>query len=102
MATVVAYEYEDRPLVRYGAYAAAVAVSLSRYTGRNHFLSDALVGGAIGYGIGRFVYRAHHLKPDDSNDADKSPKKTTKLMPIIIPLYNQKTHTYGGDLKWSF
>ncbi len=60
VATVVAYEYKDKPLVRYGAFAAATAVSLSRYTGRSHFLSDALLGSAIGYVIGRFVYRRHH------------------------------------------
>ena len=39
--------------------AAAAAVSVSRYTGRNHFLSDVLVGSALGYGIGR-RQRQHH------------------------------------------
>jgi hypothetical protein len=32
-------------------------VSVSRYTARDHFLSDALVGSVIGFGIGRYVYR---------------------------------------------
>jgi membrane-associated phospholipid phosphatase len=57
VATVIAYEYQKHPLVRYGAYAAAVGVSISRYSGRNHFLSDIVVGSAIGFGIGRYVYR---------------------------------------------
>ena len=100
LATVIAYEYQDRPLVRYGAFAAATAVSLSRYTGRNHFLSDVLIGGAIGYGIGRFVYRKHHVGINHSED-DNLPK-TSKLMPLIVPLYERRTGTYGGTLAWSF
>lgn len=60
VATVIAYEYKDRPLVRYGALAAATMVSLSRYSGRNHFLSDALIGSSIGYLIGRYVFKTHH------------------------------------------
>ena len=57
VATVVSYEYQRHPWIKYGAFAAAAAVSMSRYTGRNHFLSDVLVGSSIGYGIGRFVYK---------------------------------------------
>jgi membrane-associated phospholipid phosphatase len=61
LATVIAQEYgRHRPLVRFCAYGLATAVSLSRYTGRNHFLSDVLVGSALGYGIGRYVYFKHH------------------------------------------
>lgn len=60
VATVIAYEYQDRPLVRYGAFAAATTVSLSRYSGRRHFLSDVLIGSAVGFGVGRFVYRTRH------------------------------------------
>ncbi len=100
LATVIAYEYQDRPLVRYGAFAAAAAVSLSRYTGRNHFLSDVLIGGAIGYGIGRFVYRKHHVEMTKSDD--NPPPKTSKLMPLIIPIYERRAGTYGGTLVWNF
>lgn len=100
LATVIAYEYQDRPFLRYGAFAAAAAVSLSRYTGRNHFLSDVLVGGAIGYGIGRFVYRKHHVEINHS-DQD-NPPKTSKLMPLIVPMYERRTGTYGGTLAWNF
>lgn len=100
-ATVIAYEYQDRPLVRYGAFAAATAISLSRYTGRKHFLSDALVGSAIGFGIGRFVYRKRHVQFNKSSDSDVQPPKTSKLMPLIIPTYDRRTATYGGTLKWN-
>ena len=60
VATVVAYEYRHRPLIKYGAFAIAAAISLSRYSGRNHFLGDVFAGSAIGFGIGRFVYVSHH------------------------------------------
>lgn len=57
VATVISYEYGRHPLIKYGAFAVAAAVSMSRYTGRNHFLSDILIGSSLGYGIGRFVYK---------------------------------------------
>ena len=60
LATVVAYEYKDHPLIKFGAFALAAAVSLSRYTGRNHYLSDVLIGSSLGYAIGRYVYVSHH------------------------------------------
>lgn len=57
LATIIACEYRSHPLIKYGAIAAAIAVSLSRYSGRNHFLSDIAAGGALGFGIGRFVFQ---------------------------------------------
>lgn len=104
VATVIAYEYQDRPLIRYGAFAAATAVSLSRYSGRKHSLSDALIGSAIGFGVGRFVYRKRHVAPTDPNvNGDSSqPPKTSKLMPTIVPIYDRRTATDGGTLRWNF
>ncbi len=60
LAAVIANEYHDHRWVQVGAYGIASAVSLSRFTGRQHYLSDVLVGSAAGYGIGRYVYRTHH------------------------------------------
>ncbi len=102
VATVIAYEYQDRPLVRYGAFAAATAVSLSRYSGRNHFLSDVLIGSAIGFGIGRFVYRARHIDSSKTGAGNNLPTKTSKLIPMIAPVYDRRTRTYGGTLAWNF
>src|SRR6266849_4525856 len=70
LATVVANEYRDKRLVQISAYGLATAASMARFTGRNHFLSDVLVGSAIGYGIGRYVYRTHH-DPSLSNQASQ-------------------------------
>jgi membrane-associated phospholipid phosphatase len=104
LATVIAQEYgHHRPLVRVGAYGLAAAVSLSRYTGRNHFLSDALVGSAIGYGIGRYVYQKHHDPELDAlNEKKTNDLVQSKLFPRILPLYYPRAHVYGGTLAWSF
>ena len=104
LATVVAKEYgQHRPLVRFGAYGIAAAVSVARYTGTNHFLSDVLVGSALGYGIGRYVYHEHH---DRSLDVDNGKQRKTsitqsKFFPRIAPAYNRRNHIYGGTLSWS-
>ena len=103
LAAVIDGEYGKRhKIVRYGVYGLAAAVSVSRYTGRNHFLSDVLVGSAIGYGIGHFVYLKHH---DASLDAPGGAKKTTKLekyFPFISPQYDARNRIYGANLAWNF
>ncbi|MEP6850446.1 MAG: phosphatase PAP2 family protein [Acidobacteriota bacterium] len=100
VATVIAYEYQDNPFIKYGAYAAAVAVSMSRYSGRNHFLSDILIGSAIGYGVGRFVYRRRGTQTDDVTV--QTPPGTMSLIPRINPVYDRRTSTYGTRLLWTF
>jgi membrane-associated phospholipid phosphatase len=96
LATVVAYEYKDQPLARWGAYGIATLVSVSRFTGRNHFLSDVLVGSAIGYGIGRYVYHKHH----DPNLDSTRPR--SKLWPLIAPRYEGSARGFGLTLTWDF
>jgi membrane-associated phospholipid phosphatase len=102
VATVIAYEYgKHRPLVRFGAYGLASAVSISRYTGQKHFLSDVLVGSAFGYGIGRYVYRTHHDASLD-DDAGAQMKNRSKLIPLTSPLYSRASRAYGLALAWDF
>ncbi|MBV9243103.1 MAG: phosphatase PAP2 family protein [Acidobacteria bacterium] len=60
VATVIAHEYKDHKWIKIAAYAAASAISASRYAGRSHFVSDIVVGSALGYGTGLLVYRMHH------------------------------------------
>lgn len=59
IAGVIVHEYPG-PLTRMLAYGAASAISAARVTGKEHFPSDALVGSAVGWFIGRQVYRHHH------------------------------------------
>src|SRR6267143_2743474 len=99
LATVVANEYRDNRLVQISAYGLAAAVSVSRYTGRNHFLSDVLVGSAIGYGIGRYVYRTHH-DPTLESITQERPRSPSKLLPFIIPRYERAPRNYGVALVW--
>jgi membrane-associated phospholipid phosphatase len=99
VAAVVACEYKDHPLVRFGAYGLAAAVSAARYTGQNHFLSDVLVGSAIGYGIGHYVCRTYH---DQSLDADSRIKTRSRLFPAAAPRYNARARGYGLTLAWTF
>jgi membrane-associated phospholipid phosphatase len=62
-ATVIASEYNG-PLTQLTAYGLAAGASLTRVLARQHFPSDVLVGSAVGWLIGRYVYHKH------SKDAD--------------------------------
>ncbi|HVS82559.1 MAG TPA: phosphatase PAP2 family protein [Pyrinomonadaceae bacterium] len=101
LAAVIAYEYHDHRWVQVGAYGIASAVSLARFTGSKHYLSDVLVGSAVGYGIGRYVYHTHHRAKTDSGDEDES-RSRSKLFPLIAPQYNRRARDYGVALAWSF
>ena len=103
LATVIANEYHDHRLVQVGAYGIATAISLSRFTGREHYLSDLLVGSAMGYGIGRYVYRAHHRKSSGSTDEEEEESQSrSKFLPPIAPDYNRHAREYGVALVWNF
>ncbi len=59
IASVIAHEYPG-PLTSIFVYGLASAVSASRITAKQHFPSDVLVGSAIGWLEGMYVYRKHH------------------------------------------
>src|ERR1041385_125615 len=103
-ASVVAEEYgQHRPLLRFGIYGLAAAVSFSRFTGRNHFLSDALVGSALGYGIGHYVYRKHQDPALDSDDgAQQTSAARSKKLPLVSPIFSRAERAYGLGLAWDF
>jgi hypothetical protein len=90
LAAVVAEEYKDKPWVQIGAYGYATAVSIARFTGRNHFASDVVVGSAIGYLTGRFVVRKH------------SQLESNKKVTAIAPYVNHVTRTYGIQGTFTF
>jgi len=56
VAGVVAHEYPGT-VTRIAAYGLAAVVTVARVTGKEHFPSDAMVGGAMGYFIARQIYR---------------------------------------------
>ena len=59
IASVIAHEYPG-PLTEVAVYGLATAVSATRVMGKQHFPSDVFVGAAIGWLVGREVYRVHH------------------------------------------
>jgi membrane-associated phospholipid phosphatase len=95
LATVLANQYRDKPAVRFVAYGLATAVGVARVAARKHFPGDVLVGGALGYGIGRYVYRVN--KPDLAGGGNSSP-----LLPQIAPAYDRRARAYGVRLTWGF
>jgi hypothetical protein len=58
MASVVAHEY-PKPWVKALAYGAAFTVAGARFTGRNHFPSDLMVGSLLGYLISTHIFHSH-------------------------------------------
>jgi len=58
MASVIAHEYPRR-WVKILVYGTATAVSVTRFTGREHFVSDVAVGSFLGYFLGRHIFHAH-------------------------------------------
>jgi membrane-associated phospholipid phosphatase len=62
-AAVLAAEYPS-PWSQVGIYSLATGVSVTRVLGQQHFPSDVLVGSALGWLVGHYVYRAHHHHAD--------------------------------------
>ena len=83
LARVVGEEYHSF-LPRVLAYGFATAVSVSRVTGREHFPSDVLVGGGIGFLTGGYVYRHHSSRGEHA------------LM--IQPMVDMRTRTAGVQI----
>jgi len=59
IASVVAHEYPG-PFTKFLAYGLATTVSLTRVTAHQHYPSDVVIGGVLGWYFGHEVYRAHH------------------------------------------
>ena len=62
-AAVIASEYPS-PLIQITAYGLATGVSMTRVLGKQHFPSDVLVGSAVGWMVGRYVFHRHHRNLD--------------------------------------
>ena len=102
-ATIIASEYHKHVAVEIAAYGIASAVSVARFTGHYHYLSDVLVGSAMGYGIGRYVYKTHHAKASSSDDDEEEESfQRPRRWPSIAPAYSRSARVYGVELAWSF
>ncbi len=63
IASVIAHEYPG-PLTQMLVYGVAGGVSAARIVGHQHFASDAVIGSALGWYLGRQVFRSHSQYSD--------------------------------------
>lgn len=90
LASVFAARYPDRPLVQWTAYSLASTAAIARMTSRKHFPSDILVGGVLGYLIGRHVVRSH------------TPAKPGAATPLVLPRVDRSRKEFGISVQIRF
>ena len=94
LASVVAHEYNKNLLYPITAYGLATLVSVSRLSGQNHFSSDVFVGSAMGWFIGRYVFKTHV----DHSIHSRPASKLSQLRPQVMPQFDSGTR--GVVLSW--
>jgi len=62
LATVVAHQYNKTPWIPILSYSVAAVSGMATVTDDLHWVSDVLVGAALGFAIGKFVIRRHQTK----------------------------------------
>ena len=86
LASVISYEYGHTKLVPIIACALAGVVSVSRFTAQQHYASDLVAGGAMGWFIGRYVWKTHQ---------DHAIHPHGKIQARIVPEFQPSARTYG-------
>lgn len=66
MMTVLAKSY-DRWWIKAPAYTLGAAVAFQRIESRNHWVSDVVVGAALGYVVGSMLVHRHQNRPGDKD-----------------------------------
>lgn len=82
MASVVAHEYGNRRFVPFVAYGLATVISAARLGAQQHYVSDIVAGGAMGYFIGRYVVNTHEAHAKHHHGT-------------IVPILQPSTRTFG-------
>ncbi len=81
-ATVIANQYKDNWLVPVGAYSVAGLTALSRVNDNKHWVSDIVVGAALGWGIGTIVT---HFSPfNENNRLTFSPMRQRDAQGVLV------------------
>jgi len=90
LAAVFSGVYPDKKLVQIGVYSLATAVSIARVTGKNHYVSDVIVGSGVGYLIGRMVVKQHTTSANESK------------LEAITPYIDKRNQRYGLNVlvRW--
>ena len=93
LASVVAHEYRNKKMVPVIAYGLATLVGAARFSARQHFASDVLAAGAMGWFIGTYV-----VQTNQDAARRRSPLKAI-AHPQVIPEL-QPGGGYGISLAW--
>lgn len=60
VATIVANEYSDQPIIPILAYSIATTTCLARVQMGDHWASDVFVGAVIGHWVGKLIFQMNH------------------------------------------
>jgi membrane-associated phospholipid phosphatase len=93
LASVVAHEYRNKKMVPVIAYGLATLVGAARFSARQHFASDVVAAGAIGWFIGAYV-----VETNQDAARRRSPLKAISHPQVIPEL--QPGGGYGISLAW--
>jgi len=96
-ASLISHEYRGGKVVPIIAYSLAGTVSVARFAAEQHFASDLVAGGAMGWFIGKFVFE-RHLDPEIHKRY--STKVANKYFPDINPVFMPASHEYALSLAW--
>ena len=86
LASVIAHEYPHRKIVPILAYGLATMVSTARFAAQKHYASDIVAGGAMGWFIGRYVYKTHE---------DHAKHQHAWLQPQVLPRIDPVRRDFG-------
>jgi hypothetical protein len=94
IASVIAHEYPGQ-FTKLLSYGLAGAVSAARVESHQHFMSDAVIGSAMGWYIGRQVYRARSADADidvnkwgkfERDENSEEARATSQMGSTYVPL----------------
>jgi membrane-associated phospholipid phosphatase len=88
VAKIISDETRGHTWLHLGLYGLATAIAAARITGHEHFPSDVIVGGTLGYLIGGYIY--HHRASDPTRRGQEH-----GLLFGLAPMSDANTHTYG-------
>jgi hypothetical protein len=91
LASVISHEYSHTKWVPVVSYGLAAIVSTSRFAAQKHYASDIVVGGTMGWFIGRYVYKTHQ---------DHSLHRHGWLRPQIMPRIDPQNREFGIALQF--
>jgi len=86
IASLLSYEYGHTKFVPIIAIGLATVVSTARFTAQKHYASDIVAGGAMGWFIGRYVWKSHQ---------DHAIHPHSKVHAALLPQISPSTGSYG-------